>query len=113
MRQVWISNTFSLNMISGSLDLRINTKELNLSQAKEFAKNAKSAVGHAETAKLFSDHLEIPVAFNRVTLVLSPQDCLLVGQYIGERLPEYQERRPDYAELRWVLIEYVRNGDSR
>ena len=109
MSRVWISNTFSLNMISGSLNLDLKTRELNRLEAKELAKSAVSAVGHVETAKLFSDHLDLPIEFNRVTISLGPQDCLLVGQYIGDRLPEYQERRPDDAELRWVLVEYTRS----
>ena len=89
----WISNTFSLNMIRGSLNIEVSVCEVSLREARSFALNARSAVGHPETALLFSEQLGFEVAHDRLTITLEPGDQLLIGQYVGDRLPEFQERR--------------------
>jgi len=104
----WISNTFSLNMIRGALNVEVSAREISLDDAQAFARDAHSAVGHPATADLFSHMLGIEIPHRRVTITLEPSDQLLVGQYIGKRLPEFQERRPDSSELRWVLVSYQR-----
>ena len=109
----WISNTFSLNMIRGALDVEISAREVSTQEARSFARTARSAVGHPETARLFSQRLELEIAHQRLTITLEAEDQLLVGQYVGERLPEFQERRPEDAELRWVFISYRRSDPKR
>lgn len=99
-------------MIRGSLDIDISIKELSITQARQIIINAQSAVGHVKTAELFSELLECPVAYQRITLELNEGDRLLIGQYIGERLPEYQEARPDGADLRWLLVCFNRRSTS-
>ena len=68
-----------------------------------------SAVGHADTAGLFSEPCRklfpegVPV--NRVSLALEPGDTALLGQYVGPRLPEGSKTLPEGAEIRWFWIE--------
>ena len=105
----WISNSFSLDMIRGVVNVEISAREVSIHEARDFGVTARSAVGHKETARLFSQKLGFEVAHNRQTIALEPEDQLLIGQYVGERLPEYQEQRPDGAELRWLMISFRRN----
>lgn len=56
-----------------------------------------SAVGHADTAKIFADLLDYPIEPNRVSWMLTPPDIALVGQYVGLRLPEG-------AKIEWWIV---------
>lgn len=98
---LYISNTFSLNMLDWDIASRfeIDVKNITLERAKgeyDFhrlaygAENIKSAVGHEGTAKLISTLLGEPVEFNRVDVRLNPYtDWLLVFQ-VSFRLQEGQ-----------------------
>ena len=63
-----------------------------------------SAVGHADTAAVFAAVLGRPVAVNRATIKLAPGQCLLVGQYIGPRLPEGATTLPEGATIEWWVV---------
>lgn len=63
-----------------------------------------SAVGHADTASLFSSLLGTEVPPNRISITLNIWDILLVGQYNGPRLPEGCTTLPEGASIRWWLI---------
>jgi len=71
-----------------------------------------SIVGHADTAAVLSAALDIELTPNRVSVKLAPGDVLLVGQYIGPRLPEgttaLVDRRLD--EARRIVPRIVRAG---
>jgi hypothetical protein len=64
----------------------------------------ESIVGHADTAAIFSTILNHPVAHNRATIKLGPGDLLLVGQYVGPRLPEGATELPEGATIEWWTI---------
>lgn len=63
-----------------------------------------SAVGHADTAVLFSTALGVPVECLRTTVRLQPADRALIGQYIGPRLPEGTAVLPQGARIEWWLV---------
>lgn len=63
-----------------------------------------SAVGHADTAAVFAAVLGRPVAVNRATIKLEKGHCLLVGQYIGPRLPEGATTLPEGATIEWWVV---------
>jgi hypothetical protein len=63
-----------------------------------------SAVGHADTAAVFSTILGFPVEPNRVNVRLAPGDIALVGQYVGPRLPEGATTLPHGATIEWWVV---------
>jgi len=63
-----------------------------------------SAVGHVETAAVFSGQLGMPVCFNRATVSLKPGDIAVVGQYKGPRLPEGATTLPEGAKIDWMAV---------
>lgn len=63
-----------------------------------------SVVGHADTAAVFAAVLGRPVAVNRATIKLEKGHCLLVGQYIGPRLPEGATTLPEGATIEWWVV---------
>ena len=65
----------------------------------------ESAVGHADTARLFANELGLPILTNRVSINLSnPDHRCLIGQYIGPRLPEGATELPEGARIEWWMI---------
>jgi hypothetical protein len=64
----------------------------------------ESAVGHADTAAVFSTLLGRPVPVNRVNIKLTQGVILLVGQYIGPRLPEGATTLPEGARIEWWTV---------
>ena len=63
-----------------------------------------SAVGHANTAAVFSGILGIPVEANRTNVKLKHGDVALIGQYIGPRLDEGATKLPEGARIEWWMI---------
>lgn len=110
--KIIISNAFSLSM----LDRETQRKSANYAviprpcdDPYEFlvewdGATIESAVGHADTAAVFSSILGRPVAVNRVNVKLDQQTILLVGQYIGPRLPEGATTLPDGATIEWWTL---------
>jgi hypothetical protein len=100
-----VSNAFSLNMIAET-PATIDVRSISLDQAQAILAGGdfQSAVGHADTALLFQDALGVRVPMDRRTISLRPGDTLLVGQYVGPRLPEGTTRLPEGATIRWLLV---------
>lgn len=98
-----ILNAFSLNMIT-ELPASIHIKELSLDEAKIEAKNRISAVGHKDTASIFSSILDINVAFNRTSVIINKNSTVLIGQYYGPRLAEGVTTLPENATIKWLLV---------
>lgn len=65
---------------------------------------AVSAVGHADTARLFSSVLDRQIEPNRINVELGDDDELLVGQYVGPRLPEWATELPKGAVIHWMSV---------
>lgn len=106
-------NAFSLNMIS-AFPAHVEVHELSAQEARRqllaLAEEAgeaeliQSAVGHADTAAIFSDVLGIPVPVNRVTVSIKAGSKVIVGQYSGPRLVEGTTKLPEGATIKWLAV---------
>ncbi len=99
---MFILNAFSLNMIVGNAD--ISVREISVTVAASLAADCVSAVGHADTAAVFSSVLGVEVPCNRATVALKEGDVALVGQYSGPRLAEGATSLPEGAAIRWLVV---------
>jgi len=104
---LWLMNSFSLNTLREFACASVRMRVLSLAEARAYARQATSAVGHPDTAELFGRHLGMLVVMNRQTVVMQRGDCALVGQHVGERLPMGAMTRPSDAEIRWLLVEVM------
>lgn len=102
-----ITNAFSLNMID-SFPMSVNVEEITLDEARELAAKCESAVGHADTAAVFSSVLGLTVPANRMTVTLRESDSVLIGQYKGPRLPEGTTKLPEGATIQWLCVHISR-----
>lgn len=96
-------NAFSLNMVQ-AFPATIEVAEIGREEAAVFAADCVSAVGHADTAAVFSGVLGVQVDCNRATVTLMHGDRALVGQYSGPRLPEGATTLPEGAAIKWLLV---------
>ena len=105
-----IANTFSLNMLPpniGHKGVVISATPLSMEDARQVVASAESlysCVGHADTAALFTHLLGRQIDYNRATIALTPGSELLVGQYVGPRLPEGCTELPKDATVLWWLV---------
>lgn len=102
-----LANAFSLSMIgtaggSATLEIELLTPE----RARELLhRNSwRSIVGHADTAAVFGQVLDLPVVANRETYRMGDRDVLIVGQYVGPRLPEGATELPVGARIEWYRV---------
>lgn len=98
----YLSNAFSLQMLQGGTAI---CKKINFEEACTLSIDAKSIVGHADIASIISHLLGFAVAANRVSVSLLPGDILVVGQYVGGRLPEGCKTIPGDAAVEWYVVE--------
>jgi len=118
---VYISNAFSLNMLDGvkqtqsskpfvaflnQMRTKITTdgSEISVPWLPDAEGEIVSIVGHEQSAAIFSAILGKEVKFNRQTIVLSPGDTLIVGQYTGPRLPKGATTLPEGASIVWWRV---------
>ena len=99
---MFLLNAFSLNMIGGNADIIV--REISQKVAAILAATCTSAVGHADTAAVFSAVLGVEIPCNRVTVALKEGDVALVGQYSGPRLPEGATSLPEGATIKWLVV---------
>lgn len=103
---IYLANAFSLSMLPSAGPVRLSviptTNEFVGARLEE--NPWTSAVGHAQTAALFTEELGIEVPTNRIAVTLTNADRLFVGQYTGPRLPEGSTSLPEGAAIRWFLI---------
>jgi len=102
----FLTNAFSLNMLGRTEWDKLNAtfRRISLDEARALAVDVPSAVGHADTAALFSALLEREVACQRQSVVLHAGNRILVGQYVGERLPAGATSLPAGAEVFWFEV---------
>lgn len=100
---MYIINAFSANMIK-RFPANVIFEEISSEQASMLASNAVSAVGHADTAAVFSYELQRQVPCNRLNVSLQGGDKALLGQYVGPRLPEGSTRLPAGASIKWLVV---------
>lgn len=109
---LYISNAFSLSMIptwrlaeGAKIVARAVPDPLEwLAEAESRHLEAQSVIGHADMAALFSRILHRTLAVHRISLALSSDDELLVGQYSGPRLPEGTTELPAWATITWLAV---------
>ena len=63
-----------------------------------------SAIGHENTAALFSEALGMSLGTNRVSIKLDDNAIALIGQYVGPRLPEGTTELPEGARIEWWVV---------
>ncbi len=116
---IYLSNAFSLSMLT-NIDLSRNKIEISRffderakgeiysAEQKVIAyigyEKFESVVGHEDTAALFSSELGTDIQANRISISLKEGDRLIVGQYMGPRLPEGCSELPKGATISWYLI---------
>ena len=100
---MYLLNAFSANMLA-KFPVSVQFMEITTNVVTALAQESVSAVGHADTAALFSAILGIEVPCNRVTVTLKAGDNALLGQYSGPRLPEGATTLPEGASIKWVLV---------
>lgn len=102
---MFICNAFSLNMLE-NLNADVAIRPISADDVRDFheAEGLESAVGHPDTAAVFSRVLGFDVPTRRVSLALGPGDRLVVGQYLGPRLAAGATELPEGARIEWALV---------
>jgi len=100
-----ITNAFSFGMLATfPTSMKVTALTADEVRTRLKAGVVESAVGHADTAALFSTILGMAIPMNRVSLSLVPGDEIIVGQYTGPRLPEGATTLPEGAAIRWLHV---------
>lgn len=113
--KLYICSAFSLSMLDraeleahydGMADVQTETKPKNIiALARMEGMEIISAVGHPDTAALFSTLLDMQVPHNRISVKLRYNiDTALIGQYVGPRLPEGCTTLPQGARIEWWIV---------
>lgn len=119
---LYLLNAFSFNMVE-EFPVAVTATETSVENAAEIlaahhleiesgeasdggiSNTVCTAVGHADTASVFSSVLGLNVPSRRETVVLKKGDRAVVGQYSGPRLPEGATSLPEGAVIKWLLVE--------
>lgn len=106
-------NAFSANMIA-EFPVNIRFTEITAAEARLVlmcaaedsgeAECIRSAVGHSDTAAVFSAALNVPVPCRRETVTMARGQQAIVGQYSGPRLPEGATTLPEGASIKWLAV---------
>lgn len=100
-----ISNAFAAKMLSLSgVEVNVSFKRIGLEEAKTFAQNAESSIGHQDAADRMSMQLGMNVVVNRRDDILASGDQVLLEQYTGPRLAEGTTSLPEGASSTWILV---------
>lgn len=106
----YLSNAFSLNMLSSSEDFTlVRARKVEPSEVPE---TAMSVIGHTDTARVVSGILGREVPASRKNVVLNSGDILYVAQYKGPRLPEGATQLPEGSTLEFLEITLKPKGCS-
>ena len=101
-----VCNAFSINMlVREGQDLAF--VPVNVAAVRNLLRHEawESAVGHADTAAVFSDVIGVQIHVARVSVALRRHETsLIVGQYRGPRLPEGATTLPEGAEIEWWQV---------
>ena len=76
---------------------------------------AESVIGHPDICRIINEALGLPAqgleySVRRVSVILNPGDTLIVGQYVGPRLPEGATELPEGSTIRWYRVDII--GDD-
>ena len=100
-----VTNAFSLNMLSADSEIRFSKITKACAAELLHLENWESCVGHADTARVFSDVLGVEIPANRATVSFDGSQKMIVGQYKGPRLPEGATKLPEGATIEWWLVQ--------
>ncbi len=106
MKKLYISNAFSLSMLNREGTWR-GLQPVELSEVPDLIAlleeqlEVVSCIGHASTAAILSSLLGRDLPVQRVSVKLEETDVLLVGQYVGPRLPRGATELPSDATIEW------------
>ena len=104
---IHLCSAFSLNMLD-ELNHDIAVRPISVEDVRDFHARPEyeivSAVGHPDTARVFSRVLGFEVSQNRTTLRLGTGQRLIVGQYRGPRLEAGATELPPGATIEWCLV---------
>jgi len=99
-----LSNAFSINMLSNSGSFKFS--KVSLEDARELVSGGfDSAVGHKDTAAVFSTLLGREVPCNRVNV--SYPTRMFIGRYSGPRLPEGCSPLTEGSTIQWWLVSQI------
>jgi len=100
-----IVSAFSFNMID-TFPVSVVAKEISVGEARQLVQDEEftSAVGHTDTAPVFSSVLGVHVPYNRATVQLTQGATALLGQLRGPRLPAGATSLPEGATIQWLLL---------
>lgn len=100
-----VLNAFSFNMVA-TFPASVTAEEVTARYASVMLATDKveSFVGHADTAAVFTDVLGVSVPAVRGNVSLCKGDVVLLGQYIGPRLPEGATKLPEGATIKWLMV---------
>jgi hypothetical protein len=112
MKKIYIGNSFSLSMLDRETQSLGHSRWLRMPRPTVLDKvvtelkygEVVSCVGHADTAAILSKLLGVDLPVNRVSVKLEKGDLLIVGQYVGQRLPEGTTELPEGAAIEWWII---------
>ena len=94
------------DLLRAACPVNVTFKVITEQQASALLANGfVSAVGHADTANLFSNTLGVDIRPNRVSVRLRSGEQALLGQYSGPRLPEGTLVLPEGAKITWIKVE--------
>jgi hypothetical protein len=94
------------DFIRAACPVSVTFKVITVEQARAMLVNGfVSAVGHADTALLFSNTLGVDVRPNRISVSFTEGEQALLGQYSGPRLPEGCSVLPEGAKIVWIRVE--------
>ena len=101
---LYVGNAFSLQMLDLTRPNKVSVTPVDDPKTVIAGREFTSAVGHADTANLFSGLLGVDVPSQRINVKLTAADTILVGQYVGPRLPEGATTLPEGASIIWLLV---------
>ena len=94
MKEVYLLNAFSLQMLQGDATVRFT-------EVSELPEGLTSAVGHQDTANVLG------VEMNRVNVTLKRGDIAFVAQLQGGRLPEGATTLPEGFSFKFIKVEVL------
>lgn len=99
-----LTNAFSLNMLPANFAGTIEVVPCSFNTARQALAAGGSAVGHEDTAAVFSSILNVNVPTVRRTVVLENDQLVVVGQYRGPRLPVGATELPVGATVEFMRV---------
>ena len=110
MATACVCNAFSIQMLENDNDHMVSFRPITANavcrKLKTYDK-VVSAIGHADTAAVISDQLNMVLPMNRCNVRLADYDKLYVAQLTGGRLPEGSTTLPEGFEIKWWVVSIV------